>query len=51
MISVTIEITAYLFGWELKVNLPISLVDDCLSGVEELPSKDDRWIMFFLSHA
>jgi hypothetical protein len=49
MISVTIEITAYFFGWELEVNLPVSHVDDCLSGVEEWPSKDDGWIMFFLS--
>ena len=48
--SITIEITMYLFSRELEVDLSRSDVDDRIGSVEERSSKDDRCIVFFLSH-
>jgi hypothetical protein len=39
---ITIEITAYLFGRELEVDLPWSHVDDCSSSIEEWSPKHNR---------
>ena len=48
--GITIEITAYLFSRELEVDLSRSDVDDRISGVEELSSKNDGCIIFFITH-
>ena len=48
--GITIKITAYLFSRELEVDLSRSNIDDSACGVEEWPSKDDGYVIFFFSH-
>ena len=48
--SITIEIIAYLFSRELKVDLSRSDVDDHVGIVEKRSSKDHGCIVFFFSH-
>ena len=48
--GITIEIIAYLFSRELEVDLPRSVVDDRVGGVEERSTQDDGCIVFFFSH-
>ena len=47
---ITIEIASYLLSWKLEVDLSRSDVDDSVGCVEELSSKDNRYIFFFFSH-
>ena len=48
--GITIEITAYLFSRELKVDLSRSDIDDHIGSVEERSSQYDRCLIFFLTH-
>jgi hypothetical protein len=45
--GITIEIATYLLSRELEVDLSRFDVDDRVGGVEERPSKDDRYVFFF----
>ena len=48
--GITIEIIAYLFSKELKVDLSRSDVDNRVGNVEEQPFKDDGCIVFLFYH-
>jgi hypothetical protein len=48
IVSVTIKVATYLFNWEVEVNLFGSHVEDCIGGVEERSSQNDRCIVIFL---